>query len=60
MHASGDFCCLMIIFASSLDPDQDQQDTDIVAERIFCKVNIKKSQQLDYNKSMIISQHAKG
>ena len=23
--ASGDFCCLLITFASSLDPDQDQQ-----------------------------------
>ena len=22
-HASGDFCCLLITFANSLDPDQD-------------------------------------
>ena len=25
-HASGDFCCLLITFANSLDPDQDQQN----------------------------------
>ena len=24
--ASGDFCCLLITFANSLDPDQDRQD----------------------------------
>ena len=25
-YASGDFCCLLITFANSLDPDQDQQN----------------------------------
>ena len=24
-HARGNFCCLLITFANSLDPDQDQQ-----------------------------------
>ena len=26
LHASGEFCCLLITFANSLDPDQDQQN----------------------------------
>ena len=52
--ASGDFCCLLITFANSLDPDQEQQndgpdldpkpETLIVFKKvIFEKVNLKKS-----------------
>ena len=26
--ANGDFCCMMITFANSLDPDQDRQNID--------------------------------
>ena len=44
--ASGEFCCLLNIFANSLDPDQDRQNvgpdldpnhwhSDSVPERIF-------------------------
>ena len=52
--ASGDFCCLLIVFANSLDPGQYQQnicpelDTDrlptseSVSVRVFEKVNFGK------------------
>ena len=50
---SGDFCCLLIAFANSLDPDQDQQNfgpdldpnyltLNSIPERIFWKKNILK------------------
>ena len=55
--ASGDFCHLPIIFANSLDPDQDRHKvgpdlnknvwhSDSVTERVYGKVNFEKSQQM--------------
>ena len=46
--ASGDFCCLLITFTNSLDPDQDRQNVDhdldpnCLTLRVFLKDLLKK------------------
>ena len=60
LHASGEFCHLLLIFANSLDPDQAQQnvgpDLDpncltLIAflKEIFEKANFKKKSEEDKN-----------
>ena len=52
--ASGDFCCLPIIFANSYDPDQDQH-LMVFLKDYFEKIDFeKKNQQMTKNHEKLI------
>ena len=50
-HASGDFCCLLITLANSLDPDQDRQivSPDLDPNRL--KLSVQFLEKVKFEKS---------
>ena len=50
-HASGDFCCLLITVANSLDPDQDRQivSPDLDPNRL--KLSVQFLEKVKFEKS---------